>query len=451
MTVAGTAMSGQRNRPFASEGGETAGALWWPEKIGSPVIISLLLALTTLAVLWPVTQNDFVNYDDLDYVTANAHVQSGLNWKGVVWAFTTGHASNWHPLTWLSHMVDCQLFGQRAGAHHLMSLLFHAANTVLLFLVLRGLTGALWRSVLVAGLFALHPLHVESVAWVAERKDVLSAFFFLLTIGAYRRYAEQSGVCNLKSKVGKTATEDKRRRPGIKESQVKHPKSKAAGEEADARSPVARDDPAPFTIQHSRFRPWHFYALALILFALGLMSKPMLVTLPFVLLLLDYWPLGRLNNPRPKLKTAIRLLLEKVPFLALSLVSSFVTFQVQKHGGAVSVSLSVGQRIANALVSYVRYMGKLFWPENLSVLYPHPGKWPLPEVIACAASLAAITVAVVALARRKPYLPVGWLWFLGTLVPVIGLVQVGVQAMADRYSYLPLIGLFVMLAWGLND
>jgi protein O-mannosyl-transferase len=378
------------------------------------------LLLVTLAVYWPAFSCDFVNYDDLGYVTENSHIQAGLNWATVKWAFTAGYESNWHPLTWLSHTLDYQLYGPKPAGHHLTNLLFHLANTLLLFGVLRRMTGAMWSSAFVAALFACHPSHVESVAWVSERKDVLSAFFWLLTMFAYARYAEMSKVQGPRSKV--------------------------------------------------------FYSLALLCFALGLMCKPMLVTLPFVLLLLDYWPLGRIcdlrftiyepsnlkgtpstNAPsvlRPlpdKSKSKIvyrKLLWEKVPFLLLAIASSVVTYIVQRKGGAVSTSISLGARMANALVSYLRYVGKLLWPENLSVLYPHPGSWPLGLVIGAAVFIAAMSAGVIWSRRRQPYLLVGWFWFLGTLVPVIGLVQVGVQSMADRYTYVPAIGIFVMLAWG---
>ena len=380
-----------------------------------PGFISLLLALGTMAVFLPVTRNGFVDYDDADYVTANAQVQSGLKWENIVWAFKTGHASNWHPLTWLSHMADWRLFGAHAGAHHWVSVLFHTANTILLFLVLRRMTGALGRSALVAALFALHPLHVESVAWVSERKDVLSAFFFLLTLLAYVKYVSSVGcrVSSVKS--------------GIQGSM--------------------------FDVRCSMF----WYCLALFLFACGLMSKPMLVTVPFVLLLLDYWPLQRVASGEWRVTGAGNqssipgLILEKVPFFILSVVSSVITFLAQKHGGAVSTSISLGARIANALVSYVRYLGKLFWPENLSVLYPHPGQWPAMQVIVSGALLLALFAIVLVLAQRRPYLAVGWLWFFGTMVPVIGLIQVGIQSMADRYMYVPIIGLFVMLVWGISE
>jgi protein O-mannosyl-transferase len=404
----------------------------WREKLARPGFLCLLLAVATLAVFLPVGWHGYVNYDDSDYVTANKHVQSGLSWENVVWAFKTGHASNWHPLTWISHMLDLQLFGDKPGAQHLVSVGFHIANTLLLFLLLLRMTGALWRSFMVAALFALHPLHVESVAWVSERKDVLSMLLFLLTLGAYVRCVECSSQ--------------------IAECRVQQPEAGAT------RQTLGTTDPAPhFTFHVSRSTPALFsalwYVLALLCFALGLMSKPMLVTLPFVLLLLDFWPLQRfqLTTKNSRLRTLISLCLEKLPFFLLVAASSVVTFIVQRKGGAVSTALSLGARVANALVAYVRYIRKMFWPSDLSVLYPHPGHWPAWQVAGAAALLLAIGVGVIFSARRRPYLAMGWLWFCGTLVPVIGLVQVGVQSMADRYTYLPLIGLFIVLVWGFAE
>jgi tetratricopeptide (TPR) repeat protein len=403
---------------------------WTTGRLRQPGFLAVILALFTFAVYLPVTHNDFVNYDDADYVTANKHVQGGLTWANIAWAFTTGHASNWHPLTWLSHMMDWQMFGDRPGPQHLVSVLFHVANTVLLLLVLHRLTGAPWRSALVAGLFGLHPLHVESVAWISERKDVLSTLFLLLAIGAYGRNAK-CGARNAES------ANDESRMPNDKAG-IRRPASSAA----------------PNTVHVSRFTfhvSWD-YLLALGFFALGLMSKPMLVTTPFLLLLLDYWPLRRFDLTVPSLRArGVPLLIEKIPFLALSVLSSVVTFIVQREGGAVSTVLSLGARIANALVSYVRYLTKMAWPDDLSVLYPHPGHWPVWRVVASAAFLVVVTVVVMLAARRRRYVPVGWFWFLGTLIPVIGLVQVGIQSMADRYSYVPLIGIFIMISWGVAE
>ena len=368
-------------------------------------LICIFLVVAVLAVYWPVHSYEFIKYDDDTYVTNNRQVQSGLGRQAVRWAFTTGHASNWHPLTWLSHMLDYQLFELNAGAHHIINVLFHIANTLLLFVVLKRMTGALWASGFVAAVFGLHPLHVESVAWVAERKDVLSTFFWLLTMWAYVRYAEK---------------------------------------------------PKPVR-----------YLLTLLVFLLGLMAKPMLVTLPFVLLLLDYWPLERIqfskvlggddlyesNTQGSNQRTPIlHLVLEKVPFLAFSAVSSVITFVVQRRGGAVPTieALGLKSRVDNAIVSYATYIAKMIWPSRLGVLYPHPaGGLPIARVVTCAVLLVLVTVCFVYLARWRRFPVAGWLWYIGTLVPVIGLVQVGVQARADRYTYVPLTGLFVIIAWGL--
>ena len=352
--------------------------------------------MVTLMVYLPVRQHSFVVYDDSDYVTDNRVVQVGLTWAGVKWAFTTGHASNWHPLTWLSHMLDVQLFGTGPTGPHVVNVLFYAANTVLLFIVFRRLTGALWRSALVAALFALHPLHVESVAWVAERKDVLSAFFFLLTLWAYGKYVDLSRVRN------------------------------------------------------SRSGAW--YGCALLLFALGLMSKPIVVTLPFVLLLLDYWPLRRLAIGDWQLVTR-HLVREKVPFFLLSALSCVVTFVAQQKGGTVRslASFSVGERFGNGLVSYGQYLGRTFWPVELAVFYPHPGQWPAGQVMLAGVLVAGLCLGAAWLGRRFPFAVVGWYWFVGMMIPVIGLVQVSNQSMADRYTYLPLIGVFMIVAWGAGE
>jgi Flp pilus assembly protein TadD len=371
-------------------------------------LICLLLVLIVLVVFGQGVKNDFINFDDTQYVTENQHVQAGLTWNNLAWAFTTAHAGNWHPLTWLSHMLDCQLYGLNPAGHHLTNVLLHSASTVLLFLVLLGMTGSRWRSAFVAALFALHPLHVESVAWVAERKDVLSTLFWIFTLWAYLAYTQ---------------------RPSVRR-----------------------------------------YLLILLVFALGLMAKPMLVTLPCVLLLLDYWPLKRieLGQSASGLPTAsqpstiaekpgmqaFRLLLEKTPLFVLAAASCVVTFVVQKSWGAVGALevYPIKIRVANALVSYVKYMVKMIWPQNLAVFYPHPGQsLPMWQAAAAGLLLLLISIAVIRAGRRQPYLAVGWLWYLGTLVPVIGLMQVGGQAMADRYTYVPLIGLFIMAAWGVGD
>lgn len=356
--------------------------------------VLLALILLTGIVFSPVAHFDFVNLDDDVYVTANAIVQKGLTPEGIAWAFTTMQVSNWHPLTWLSHMLDCQLFGVRPGAHHMVNLILHVLAASALFLVLAQMTGTFWNSAFVAALFAIHPLHVESVAWIAERKDVLSGLMWMLTLAAYAQYAQ---------------------RPG-----------------------------------------WTRYLLVIFFFVLGLLSKPMIVTLPFVLLLLDYWPLRRfdVSNWVGSIRTLTRLVLEKTPLIALSAASCVITVIAQWQGGSLASTemFPFHIRLANAVVSYVMYIVKTFYPVGLAVSYPHPGpSLPAWQILGAACVLIAVTVAAILLMRRFPYLLVGWLWYLGTLAPVIGLVQVGSQAMADRYTYVPLIGLFIMLTWGLRD
>ncbi|HVM50145.1 MAG TPA: tetratricopeptide repeat protein [Candidatus Acidoferrum sp.] len=399
--------------------------------------VGLLLAALTLVAYWPMWQNGFVSYDDRSYVTENPHVLGGLSLNSIKWALTTGHAGNWHPLTWLSHILDAQIYGLWAAGHHATNLLLHIANTLLLFAWLRRVTGALWRSALVAALFAVHPLHVESVAWVAERKDVLSMFFFMLTLWTYTRWVEEG----------------------------EHPTSNTAVRGACS---VSTQHATRNTFHAPRFA---LYVLSLLSFALGLMSKPMLVTVPFVLVLLDYWPLGRFAGleskvssleskedlarntqyaPRFSLEPLALSLWDKLPFFALSLASSAATFLIQRNAGAVSSldTLPLEFRISNAFVSCLRYAAKLFWPVRLAAFYPAPSHWPDAWVAGAIVFLVGVTALVVWRAPRAPYLPVGWFWYLGTLVPVIGIVQVGQQSMADRYSYIPLIGLFIMLVWG---
>ena len=394
------------------------------------LLICVVLSAVTLGVFWPVTGHDFISCDDPAFVTLNAHVLKGLNWANVGWAFSTTFYDYYHPLAWLSHMTDVELFGMKPGWHHLTSLLLHVANTLLLFQVLRRMTGAVWRSAFVAALFALHPLHVESVAWVAERKDVLSAFFFMLTLLAYTRYAE-----------------------------VQRPTSSVRSQEAGDGTQNAKSG---FTGHGSRITDHasRYYLLSLLFFALGLMSKPMLVTVPFVLLLLDYWPLQRCQPAPCNLKPSARkfhpssfilhpLLLEKLPFLALSAATCVGTILTQSKVGVVSslAMLSLTQRVSNMLVNYATYLIQAFWPVGLALFYPLR-QWPLEVVVAAGVALLGITAWVVWCARRSPYLAVGWFWFLGMLMPVIGLVQSGAQQMADRYTYLPLIGVFIVLVWG---
>jgi tetratricopeptide (TPR) repeat protein len=401
-------------------------------------LVGLLLVAVTMAAYWPVLDNDFISLDDHEYVTENPHVISGLSWSNADWAFRSGYASNWHPLTWLSHQLDVQLFGLKPRWHHFTSLLLHLANSLLLFSLLRRMTGAPWRSAFVAALFALHPLHVESVAWVAERKDVLSTFFFMLTLIAYAKYTEvQSSKFKVQSQKAQLGTPE-----SLQPSITNHPTSSVQHPTSSIRYPASV-----------------FYLLALLLFALGLMSKPMLVTLPFVLLLLDYWPLQRFGSStiNHQLSTIRRLLLEKLPFFTLSAGSSVITFLAQSRSHAVSVTMPFEARLANSITSYLRYLQKALWPANLSLHYPHPtvlspemDPWGWQTLIAALVVLVLSGWAVWRL-KREPWFAVGWFWYLGTLVPVIGVVQVGGQAMADRYTYIPLIGIFIVVAWSLEE
>ena len=365
-----------------------------------------LLLLGTLVLFWPALRCAFINFDDPDYVTRNVHVQGGFTWAGVKWAFCNPVSANWHPLTMLSHMLDGRLFGLNAAGHHLTSVLLHAINGVLVFALLRQMTGTLWRGLLVAALFAVHPLRVESVAWIAERKDVLSACFGLLTLIFYVRFAQ-------------------------KRQALENPAAKMSGGRVVPHSipwPAPRD-----------------YCLAVMFFALGLMSKPMLVTWPFVMLLLDFWPLGRFQPGQ-----IWRLVTEKIPFFALSIIASVVTYMVQRHGGATAniANLPLGARGGNALISCCRYVGKLIWPTNLAFFYPCTGAWPPVHVLLAGALILGVSILLFLQRRQCPFLLFGWLWFCGTLVPVVGLVQVGAQAMADRYTYLPSLGLLILFVWG---
>jgi len=361
-------------------------------------LVCFFLVSITLAVYWQVINNEFIDFDDDLYVTENTRVKGGLTMENVVWAFTTTHAANWHPVTWLSHMLDIQLFGMNPGLHHLINVFFHIANTVLLFFVFRRMTGDVWRSSLIAALFSIHPLHVETVAWIAERKDVLSTSFLMLAIWSFIGYVDR-----------------------------------------------------PKTTR---------YLTAFLFFSLGLMAKPMIVTLPFVLLLLDYWPLQRIqfiNDERqsytPQWPTILYLIREKLPFFFLAVGSIIVTVIAQQSGGALR-SLEAYPfhiRMANALVSYVTYFLKMIWPFHLSVYYPYRSIIPVWQVFAASLLIIFITVLVIRTGNTRPWFAVGWLWYIGTLGPVIGLLQVGSQAMADRYTYVPLIGLFIMIAWGVPE
>jgi len=365
-----------------------------PEKRNT--VLCLLLAVATLAVYNPVANNAFLDFDDLSLYLGNAHVRAGLNWETIKWAFTTYDASNWHPLTWLSHAADYELFRMNPVGHHYVNLLLHTLSAIMLFLVLQSATRQTWPSLIVAALFALHPVNVESVAWVAERKNVLSLLFLLCSMYTYSRYA--------------------------------------------------------------RTLDWWSYAATALLFALGLMAKAQIITLPFLLLLWDYWPLQRVgavkNNASPFRERSISwLMLEKVPFFPMAAASGLMTLQAQHAGHAVRTmtEYSLQARLENALVSYVRYVGHAFWPWHLAPMYPHPGNsLPAWQISLSVAFLLAMTVLVIRW-REHRYLLVGWLWFLGTLVPMIGIVQVGEQAMADRYAYLPFIGLFLMVVWGVAE
>ncbi|MBC8433409.1 MAG: tetratricopeptide repeat protein [Desulfobacterales bacterium] len=370
--------------------------------------VCLLLALVTIAAYWQLSACDFVGFDDYVQLVDNPYLHEGITGKTIAWAFSFESATYWHPLTWLSHMLGFQIFGFKPGMQHLINLFFHIANTLLLFVVLKRMTGALWESAFVAGLFALHPLNVESVAWVTERKNVLSTFFWMLTMLAYVRYTARPGFLR--------------------------------------------------------------YLAVFAALALGLMAKPMLVTIPFVLLLLDYWPLERFRlsrhagNVSPETGTfdnsdnqswpGSRLVLEKIPLLVLSAVSiSLSALSVQNLDTTILTgSVPMKLKIANVPVSYVIYIKKMLWPSGLAVLYPYPETVPLWQAVGAGLLLAGVTILVLRKIKLKPYLSVGWLWFIGTLVPVIGLVQVGLwPAMADRFAYVPVIGLFILIAWGISD
>jgi tetratricopeptide (TPR) repeat protein len=358
------------------------------------LLICAALAVLTCLVYSPVRGHPFVNYDDDSYVTDNAHVQSGLSGETIAWAITSTEHDNWHPVTWLSHAFDCDLFGVHPGAMHVVNVLIHALNVVLIFLLLQWATGATGRSLLVAALFAVHPINVESVAWIAERKNVLSTLFLLLTIGAYGWYV---------------------RKPGVQR-----------------------------------------YVAVAALFALALMAKPMVVTLPCALVLLDFWPLNRVAGWTPASETIpqlslSRLVLEKLPLLALSAADALLTMIAQRKGGAIHLFLPFGVRLENAVYAYAKYIWNAFWPARLAVFYPHPAYSLTTTQLTLSALFLIAVSALVWQFRSRSYLVTGWFWYLGTLVPVIGLVQVGDQAMADRYAYVPLLGIFLMVVWGLGD
>jgi protein O-mannosyl-transferase len=428
------------------------------------ILLCALLAGVTLAAYWPITRCGFTNFDDPKYVTQNAHIKDGLSWNGLSWAFTTGTYGYWHPLTLLTHLLDFQLFGLNPGRHHLTSLLFHTADAILLFLLLRMLMRAGgrvtrdertpdhrlpftddasgstdWRCFFVAALFALHPLHVQSVAWIAERKDAVSTLFFFLALMAYASYARRRRT-NDEGQMTKEA------RTG----NIQHPTS-------NIQHPMAAARDTASSVQQRASRGWACYLLTLFLFTLGLMSKPMLVTAPFLMLLLDFWPLKRMKKAGPtaasfpfSIRHSSFIILEKVPFLVLALAASLATYLATRGPGTRShVWLSVGERFNNAVVTCVAYLGKMFWPVHLSVFYPLRPGLSAAVVIGCGLLLIVITGWALWCWRRRPWLVVGWFWYLGMLVPVSGIIAVGghPQAMADRFTYLPLIGIFLMLTW----
>lgn len=363
--------------------------------------LAAVIVCAIVAVYWQTTHFSLLDVDDPDYVTLNANVRAGLSWPTFRWAFNLGYAANWHPLTWLSHMADCQFFGMLpgqihgTGGHHLMNIILHTGATLLMFGLLFKLTRQLWVSAFVAALFAIHPLHVESVAWVAERKDVLSTFFLMLTFCAYARFVRSK-----------------------------------------------------FDVQSSRFNVVLWFVITAVIYACGLMSKQMLVSAPILMLLLDYWPLGRLARP----SQIARLVAEKIPFVLMAIAASIAVILAQGTGGAISERIPFSTRIGNAIVTCVIYIADMFYPHNLAHYYPHEGyDWHAVDVLGCLAILGAVTAIAISQIRSRPYLIVGWLWYLVTLIPVIGIVQVGGQARADRYTYIPSIGIFIMVAFGTAD
>jgi protein O-mannosyl-transferase len=351
------------------------------------LFICILVAVAILVVYWPVRNYGLISLDDIDYIMGNPYVKAGLTWDSFSWAMKDVHTGYWHPLAWVTHMLDYQLFGSRVGGHHWTNVIFHIANSILLYLVLRRMSGSAWKSALVAALFAVHPLNVESVAWVSERKNVLCTFFWFMGMWSYAYYVEH---------------------------------------------------PTPYR-----------YCLILVTFSLGLMSKPMIVTFPFTLLLLDYWPMGRLTS----WKTFPRLVFEKMPLFILAAIVGIVTFLSSLHGDVtISIDkLPMGDRLANAGISYAKYLVKMFWPQNLVVFYPYKTEFSSFQISAAFLLLSVISCLAIFFAHKYRYVLAGWLWYLGTLVPVIGLIQVGKQAMADRYAYVPMIGLFIIIAWGIPD
>ena len=366
--------------------------------MGARLFSKIAICAVLIAIIWAVfgqtLQYGFVNYDDPAYVSENRQIQEGVTWQNVVWAFTHVHSHNWHPLTTISHMLDCQLFGLKPGAHHFVNVLLHSASAVLLFLLLEKMTAALWRSSLVAAIFAIHPLRVESVAWIAERKDVLSGLFFMLTLLAYVHYARKPTVCR--------------------------------------------------------------YGSMSILFVCGLLSKPMLVTVPVILLLVDFWPLKRtqtseISGHKNSDLAWRKLILEKIPLFVLAIGSGIATLIAQRGGILDTQHLAFASRIANAISAYLIYIWQMFWPTDLAAMYPHPGQLTFWEIAPASALLILVTAAAISLWKGRPYFIMGWFWYLAMLLPVIGLIQVGSQAHADRYTYLSQIGLYIAIVWGVSD
>jgi protein O-mannosyl-transferase len=377
-------------------------------------LVVLGLALVTFALYWPVRHYDFVEYDDPEYVSENQTVRNGLTWDGLVWSFVDAHASNWHPVTWLSHMLDCQLFGLHPGAHHMVNLVLHAANAALLFLLLRSMTGAFWRSAIVAALFAWHPLRVESVAWISERKDVLSGFFFMLTLWSYSKYAS----CRAKAEPGAEPVNGSPPNAGLS-------------------SPSSNS--------------WYYTTLAF--FVMGLLSKPMLVTVPMVMLLLDYWPLKRWSGGLLPPRIPMTLLREKLPFLCFAMLAALLTVFAQKSSGAMIALDHEGPwtRLATATAGFLQYLGKIAWPRDLACLYLRPGHTNFALVTAAMVVLVSVSALAWLNLRKRPYAAVGWLWYVGMMLPVSGVCQVGLQSIADRYTYLPAIGLAIAAVWGIHE
>ena len=401
-------------------------------KTNRELIVFTVLTVLVLAIYWQTTRFGFINLDDNLYVYENGAVMSGLSWNTVKWAFGAFFSANWHPLTWMSHMLDVQLFGGNPGGHHSVNIVFHLINSVLAFTVFRKMTGCFWKSAIVAALFAAHPAHVESVAWVSERKDVLSTMFWLLTMFAYLRYAREEE----KMRGGEEEETGSESSEILEKSETEEENTEGEKTKISSSSPLL-----PFSSSS--------YAAVVVLFTLGLMAKPMLVSLPFVLLLMDFWSLERLKT----LKDMPALLFEKIPLFVLSAVSAYLTVLAQRSSGAVEAleSLPLGTRALNAIVSYAKYVLMLFVPSDLAVWYPYERDFSFWQIGGAIVLLIGITAFCLWQIRTRKYLLMGWLWFLGTLVPVIGIVQVGSQSMADRYTYIPYFGLFIMLAWGVGD